>query len=281
MRAICGPCILASSLRNRCSTDAGPARRRSPWRLPPLPHGPGGRKGHLPAQRGGGIRRAGRGRGGQDSPYVQGKAMAEQGSPYHNRGISMHIHEYQAKRLLSAYGVPTPEGRLAATPEKRSRPHGICPARCGWSKRRSMPGGRGKAGGVKVCRSPEEAREAAASLLGARLVTPQTGPDGERVNAVWIERGTASARECYLAVALDRASQCLTVMASPGGGMDIEAVAASSPERVFTARLDGRPLPVAFSGPEPAGGLGAGVRPGAGTGLSGAEAGGPCRRKRI
>ena len=100
-------------------------------------------------------------------------------------------------------------------------------------------GGRGKAGGVKVCRSPEEAREAAASLLGARLVTPQTGPDGERVNAVWIEQGTASARECYLAVALDRASQCLTVMASPGGGMDIEAVAASSPERVFTARLDG------------------------------------------
>ena len=115
----------------------------------------------------------------------------------------MHIHEYQAKRLLSAYGVPTPEGRLAAT--------------------------------------PGEAEQAARDLPGPVWVVkaPQTGPDGERVNVVWIERGTAGARECYLAVALDRASQCLTVMASPDGGMDIEAVAASSPERVFTARLDG------------------------------------------
>lgn len=151
----------------------------------------------------------------------------------------MHIHEYQAKRLLSAYGVPTPEGRLAATPGEAEQAARDLPGPVWVVKAQIHAGGRGKAGGVKVCRSPEEAREAAASLLGARLVTPQTGPDGERVNAVWIERGTASARECYLAVALDRASQCLTVMASPGGGMDIEAVAASSPERVFTARLDG------------------------------------------
>ena len=151
----------------------------------------------------------------------------------------MHIHEYQAKRLLSAYGVPTPEGRLAATPGEAEQAARDLPGPVWVVKAQIHAGGRGKAGGVKVCRSPEEAREAAASLLGARLVTPQTGPDGERVNAVWIEQGTASARECYLAVALDRASQCLTVMASPGGGMDIEAVAASSPERVFTARLDG------------------------------------------
>ena len=151
----------------------------------------------------------------------------------------MHIHEYQAKRLLSAYGVPTPEGRLAATPGEAEQAARDLPGPVWVVKAQIHAGGRGKAGGVKMCRSPEEAREAAASLLGARLVTPQTGPDGERVNAVWIERGTASARECYLAVALDRASQCLTVMASPGGGMDIEAVAASSPERVFTARLDG------------------------------------------
>lgn len=150
----------------------------------------------------------------------------------------MHIHEYQAKRLLSAYGVPTPEGRLAATPGEAEQAARDLPGPVWVVKAQIHAGGRGKAGGVKVCRSPEEAREAAASLLGARLVTPQTGPDGERVNAVWIEQGTASARECYLAVALDRASQCLTVMASPGGGMDIEAVAASSPERVFTARLD-------------------------------------------
>ena len=151
----------------------------------------------------------------------------------------MHIHEYQAKRLLSAYGVPTPEGRLAATPGEAEQAARDLPGPVWVVKAQIHAGGRGKVGGVKVCRSPEEAREAAASLLGARLVTPQTGPDGERVNTVWIEQGTAGARECYLAVALDRASQCLTVMASPGGGMDIEAVAASSPERVFTARLDG------------------------------------------
>lgn len=92
---------------------------------------------------------------------------------------------------------------------------------------------------MKVYRSPEEAREAAASLFGARLVTPQAGPNDERVNAMWIERGMASARECYLAVAPDRAFRCPIVMASSGGGMDIEVVMASSPERVFTARLDG------------------------------------------
>lgn len=151
----------------------------------------------------------------------------------------MHIHEYQAKRLLSAYGVSTPEGRLAATPGEAEQAARDLSGPVWVVKAQIHAGGRGKVGGVKVCRSPEEAREAAASLLGARLVTPQTGPDGERVNVVWIEQGTAGARECYLAVALDRASQCLTVMASPDGGMDIEAVAASSPERVFTARLDG------------------------------------------
>ena len=153
----------------------------------------------------------------------------------------MHIHEYQAKRLLSAYGVPTPEGRLAATPGEAEQAARDLPGPVWVVKAQIHAGGRGKAGGVKGCRRPEGAREAAASLLGARLVTPQTGPDGERVNAVWIEQGTASARECYLAVALDRASQCLTVMASPGGGMDIEAVAASSPERGFSAPLGGWP----------------------------------------
>ena len=112
----------------------------------------------------------------------------------------MHIHEYQAKRLLSAYGVPTPEGRLAATPGEAEQAARDLPGPVWVVKAQIHAGGRGKVGGVKVCRSPEEAREAAASLLGARLVTPQTGPDG---------------------------------------GMDIEAVAASSPERVFTARLDG------------------------------------------
>lgn len=151
----------------------------------------------------------------------------------------MHIHEYQAKRLLSAYGIPTPEGRLAATPGEAERAARELPGPVWVVKAQIHAGGRGKAGGVKACRSPEEAREAAASLLGRRLVTPQTGPGGERVDAVWIEQGTAIARECYLAITLDRAAQCLAVMASPDGGMDIEAVAAAAPERVLAARLDG------------------------------------------
>lgn len=151
----------------------------------------------------------------------------------------MCIHEYQAKGLLSAYGVPTPEGRLAATPGETGQATWDLPGPVWVVKAQIHAGGRGKVGGVKICHSPEETHKAITSLLGARLVTPQTGPDGERVNAVWIERGTASAWGCYLAVVLDRASQCLTVMAPPGGGMDIEAVAASPPKRVFTARLDG------------------------------------------
>lgn len=151
----------------------------------------------------------------------------------------MHIHEYQAKRLLSDYGIPVPGGRLAVTPEEAEEATRDLPGPVWAVKAQIRAGGRGKAGGVRLCRSPGEVREAAASLLGARLTTPQTGPQGERVGSVWIEQGTAIARECYLAVALDRTAQCLTVMASPEGGVDIEAVAAASPEKVFTARLDG------------------------------------------
>lgn len=87
----------------------------------------------------------------------------------------MHIHEYQAKRLLSAYGVPTPEGRLAATPGEAEQAARDLPGPVWVVKAQIHAGGRGKAGGVKVCRSPEEAREAAASLLGARLVRPRPG----------------------------------------------------------------------------------------------------------
>ena len=151
----------------------------------------------------------------------------------------MHIHEYQAKRLLSAYGIPTPQGRLAVTPGEAERAARDLPGPVWVVKAQIHAGGRGKAGGVKACRSPEEAGKAAEALLGARLVTKQTGLGGERVGTVWIEQGTAIAREFYLAVTLDRTAQCLTVIASPDGGMDIEAVAAATPDRVFTARLDG------------------------------------------
>ena len=154
----------------------------------------------------------------------------------------MHIHEYQAKELLRAYGIPTPQGRLARSHVEALEAARAMPGPVWVVKVQIHAGGRGKGGGVKICRSPEEVGEAAASLLGSRLVTRQTGPSGEAAGSVWIEQGTAIAHEYYLAVALDRAAQCLTVMASPDGGMDIETVAVGTPERVSSARLSGHTL---------------------------------------
>ena len=153
----------------------------------------------------------------------------------------MHIHEYQAKELLRAYGIPPPQGRLARSHVEALEAARAMPGPVWVVKAQIHAGGRGKGGGVKICRSPEEVGEAAASLLGSRLVTRQTGPSGE-AGSVWIEQGTAIAHEYYLAVALDRAAQCLTVMASPDGGMDIETVAVGTPERVSSARLSGHTL---------------------------------------
>lgn len=154
----------------------------------------------------------------------------------------MHIHEYQAKELLRAYGIPTPQGPPCPQPCGSIGGRTAMPGPVWVVKAQIHAGGRGKGGGVKICRSPEEVGEAAASLLGSRLVTRQTGPSGEAVGSVWIEQGTAIAHEYYLAVALDRAAQCLTVMASPDGGMDIETVAVGTPERVSSARLSGHTL---------------------------------------
>ena len=154
----------------------------------------------------------------------------------------MHIHEYQAKELLRAYGIPSPQGRLARSHVEALEAARAMPGPVWVVKAQIHAGGRGKGGGVKICRSPEEVGEAAASLLGSRLVTRQTGPSGEAAGSVWIEQGTAIAHEYYLAVALDRAAQCLTVMASPDGGMDIETVAVGTPERVSSARLSGHTL---------------------------------------
>ncbi len=150
----------------------------------------------------------------------------------------MNIHEYQAKGLLAEFGVPVPRGGLALTvQEARAVAEGL--AGPVWVvKAQIHAGGRGKGGGVKVCKSLDAVEEAAKAILGMQLVTHQTGPEGKKVHKVWVEQGTNIARELYLAVVLDRGAQCLTVMASPDGGMDIEAVAAATPERIFTTRLD-------------------------------------------
>lgn len=151
----------------------------------------------------------------------------------------MNIHEYQAKELLAAYGVPVPRGGVADTVERAVAVAETLPGPVWVVKAQIHAGGRGKGGGVKVCKTRGEVEAAAKAVLGMRLVTHQTGPEGKTVNKIWVEQGTDIGRELYLAIVLDRGSECLTVMASPDGGMDIEEVAEKNPERIFTTRLDG------------------------------------------
>ena len=151
----------------------------------------------------------------------------------------MNIHEYQAKELLADYGVPVPAGKVASTVEEALAiaKELSCPV---WVvKAQIHAGGRGKGGGVKVCKSLEEVKIATKAILGMQLITPQTSAEGQLVKKVLIAQGTDIARELYLAVVLDRGAECLTIMASPDGGMDIEEVAEKHPERIFTTRLDG------------------------------------------
>ena len=151
----------------------------------------------------------------------------------------MNIHEYQAKGLLAQYGIPVPQGGLAETAAAaRAVAQGL-PGPVWVVKAQIHAGGRGKGGGVQVCKSLDEVEQAAGRIIGMQLVTHQTGPEGKKVRKVWVEQGTIIERELYLVVVLDRGAQCLTVMASPDGGMDIEAVAEKTPERIFTTRLDG------------------------------------------
>jgi succinyl-CoA synthetase beta subunit len=151
----------------------------------------------------------------------------------------VNIHEYQAKQLLKAYGIPVPEGGHAVTAEEALRVAKELPGPLWVVKAQIHAGGRGKGGGVKVCKSFAEVEAAAKAILGMQLVTHQTGPAGKKVHSVWVEQGTDIARELYLAVVLDRGAECLTVIASPDGGMDIEEVADKHPERIFRVLLGG------------------------------------------
>lgn len=151
----------------------------------------------------------------------------------------MNIHEYQAKELLAQYGVPVSQGGVADTVEEAVAVAKTLPGPIRVVKAQIHAGGRGKGGGVKVCKDMDGVKDAAKAILGMQLVTKQTGPKGQKVKKVWIEQGTDIDRELYLAVVLDRGSECLTIMASPDGGMDIEEVAEKHPERIFVTRLDG------------------------------------------
>src|SRR6476620_11591029 len=141
----------------------------------------------------------------------------------------MKIHEYQGKAILKDYGVPVPRGIVARTPDEAEAAARELGTDIVVVKAQIHAGGRGKGGGVKLAKSPAEAKEIASKLLGMMLKTHQTGPEGQKVRILYVEQGLDIARELYLAITLDRATSRLTFMASAEGGMDIEEVAHSPP----------------------------------------------------
>ena len=149
----------------------------------------------------------------------------------------MNVHEYQAKRILAEYGVPVPRGGMATSPAEAEE---IARGLGGRAvvKAQVHAGGRGKAGGIKLVSSAREAGEAAAALLGTRLVTLQTGPDGVPIHSVLVEETIDVARELYLGLLIDGAAGGVTVIASEAGGMDIEEVAETTPERILRVVVD-------------------------------------------
>ena len=152
----------------------------------------------------------------------------------------MNIHEYQAKSLLRDFGVAVPEGFLATTPEEAEKAASQLSGASGVVvvKAQVHAGGRGKGGGIKVVKTPAEARAAAEAMIGMTLVTPQTGAEGKRVRKVYVEAGSEIARELYLAVLLDRENENFAVIASTEGGMEIEIVAEKTPEKILTVNAD-------------------------------------------
>ena len=149
----------------------------------------------------------------------------------------MNIHEYQAKAILKRYGVPVPVGKVASTLPEVKAAAAELGGRC-VVKAQIHAGGRGKAGGVKLASSPEDAVEKAAEILGKNLVTHQTGPEGRQVSRVLVEQGVNIERELYLGMVLDRARSRVTTICSSEGGVEIEEVAAKHPEKILKEVID-------------------------------------------
>lgn len=150
----------------------------------------------------------------------------------------MNIHEYQAKSILADYGVPLLKGKVAYTVDEAIKVASELGGVLWVVKAQVHAGGRGKAGGVVLCRSSEEVRQAAKRLLGSQLVTHQTGPKGQEVGRIYIEEGCDFAQELYLSLLVDRTHQCLSFVASDAGGMDIEEVSQKTPDRILTLQID-------------------------------------------
>ena len=150
----------------------------------------------------------------------------------------MKIHEYQAKELLKKFGVPVPRGIVARSIEEAHQAAKELGTDVVVVKAQIHAGGRGKGGGVKLAKSPEEAKKIAGEILGMNLITHQTGPEGREVRVLLIEEGLPIDREFYLGIVLDRASGRPVFMASAAGGMDIEEVAANTPEKIVKETID-------------------------------------------
>ncbi len=144
----------------------------------------------------------------------------------------MKIHEFQAKQILQRFGVQVPQGEVAETPDKvyeiaqKIGPKVVLKAQV-------HAGGRGKGGGIRLAKSPEEARTLAEEMIGMTLVTHQTGPEGKKVRRLLVEEALDIDRELYIGIVIDRAKEAPVVMASPEGGVEIEKVAAETPELIF------------------------------------------------
>ncbi len=149
----------------------------------------------------------------------------------------MNIHEYQAKELFRSYGIPVPNGEVASTPQEAEaiakRLGGSCVV-----KSQIHAGGRGKGGGIKIAKTPEEARLYAQALLNKPLITPQTVPQGSIVHKVLIEESCQIRKELYMGMVIDRTTAKISFLMSSEGGMDIEEVAAKHPDRIFRELID-------------------------------------------
>ena len=173
----------------------------------------------------------------------------------------MKIHEYQAKQILARYGVRIPRGEVAYTKEEAR----AIANKLGGTvvvKAQIHAGGRGKGGGVKLAKTPDEAEEIAGKMIGMNLVTAQTGPEGRKVQKVLIEEGLDIRQELYLGIVIDRQTGSPVFMASASGGMDIEEVAAKTPELILKEYIAARIRPAGLPGPQ------TGFRPWAGAGIN-------------